>query len=129
MRRLVLVLVLALASLFGAVAVPSAANAAQNNYFSMYYYNPSCICDQWENYTRSHTSTSDMTFTWGGSSQLTYARMDLRYVSNYRVFASRWTGRDYGRVTLASHWGATKFNVGLWIGTAPVGWYRGTLYY
>lgn len=55
--------------------------------------------------------------------------MDLRYTSNYHIFADKWTGRDYGTVKLVSNWGPTKFNVGLWAGTIPVGWYRGTLYY
>lgn len=121
-------------ALGGIAAVPSPASAAQSNNLSMYYQNDGTTGqagDQWENYTRSHTSTGNIDFTWSNRSELTGARMDLRNESNYHVFASKDTGERYGKVRLASNWGPTKFNVGLFAGLSPLvqGWYRGTLYY
>lgn len=131
-RRPLAVAGVTLAVLFGGLATPTAATAAQNNSFAMNYANSSPTGqnkDQWENYTRTHTGTGDINFTWSSASTLNNARMDLRYTSNHRIFASKEVGRGYGTVRLAHNWGPTRFNVGIWAGTVPKGWFRGTLYY
>lgn len=114
-------------SAIGLGATVSPAAAAQNNSYSGSYYYGGSTATDWQNYTRSHTSKSNITYraTGGNAKKI---RMDLRYTSNYVIFSQHLVGLSYGTVTLASNWGPTKFNVGL-NGGAVSGTTSGTLYY
>lgn len=114
----------ALAALGGTLIFPQAAAAAQWNSVSMYYAPSGFV---WENYTRSHTGTSDIKFDMNDSaSDFRSGDVALKYDSNGRVFAQKSVGLS--SVTLVSNWGATRFHFGF-RGAPATGTVKGSLYY
>ncbi|MEU1680994.1 hypothetical protein ABZ422_18130 [Micromonospora zamorensis] len=100
--------VLAVALLGGALVAPSSASAAQWNNVTLGVFVNGTV---WENYVRSHTSTSDIKFDMNdGSSSFRSGTASLKYESNGKVFATKSVGLS--SVTMVSNWGATRFRFG-----------------
>ncbi|MET8093744.1 hypothetical protein [Micromonospora sp. NPDC005220] len=115
---------LAVALFGGALVAPNSASAAQWNSVNFGVYSSGIV---WENYVRSHTSTSDIKFDMAdGYSSFKSGTAALKYESNGKVFAQKSVGLT--SVTLVSNWGATRFRFGF--GAYPAsGTVVGSLYY
>ncbi|MFI6820751.1 hypothetical protein ACIBJE_07325 [Micromonospora sp. NPDC050187] len=110
----------------GALVAPAPAAAAQWNSVSMPYYR-STNGTVWEDYVRSHTSTSDIRFDMAdGYSDFIAGTVQLKYESNGVVFGSKNVGLS--ATTIVSNWGATRFHFGF-NGFPGSGTVVGSLYY
>ncbi|WP_343448806.1 hypothetical protein [Micromonospora oryzae] len=110
----------------GILVAPSPAAAAQWNSVSMYYYRTS-NGTVWEDYVRSHTSTSDIKFDMAdGYSDFSAGTVSLKYESNSHIFGSANVGLS--SKTIVSNWGSTRFYFGF-NGYPASGTVVGSLYY
>jgi hypothetical protein len=137
-RNVLLIAGLAVAGTFAATTPAMAAE--QDNVFSLHWepdaqtFTPPGSSHKYEeeNYTRTHATAGDITFTAvnDGKGDKNSITMALMYTSNLHIFASKTVGLSFGKVTFVTNWGATKFRVLLWGGTAgSAGWVYGDLYY